>query len=86
MPGIEKRLAQLYYRRCFVHEFRPLSANETRQLLERRWTPSGVKLPADAIDAVTAGSIIGITGGNFRLLNRLPTHVDQVLKSTACHQ
>src|ERR1035437_6490954 len=76
MPGLEKRLARyppFYSRIGFVHEFRPLSASEIRQLLGQHWTPPGVKLPGDAIDTVAAASIIRITGGNFRLLNRLLT-------------
>ena len=86
MPGIEKHLArypQFYSRIGFVHEFRPLSASEIRQLLERHWTPPGVKLPGDAIDSATAASIIRITGGNFRLLNRLLTQVERILEINA---
>ena len=65
------------------NEFRPLLPSEIRQLLERHWTPPGVKLPGDAIDAVTAASIIRITGGNFRLLNRLLTQVERILEINA---
>lgn len=86
MPGIEKRMArypQLYSRIGFVHEFRPLSASEIRRLLERHWTPPGVKLPGDAIDSAAAASIIRITGGNFRLLNRLLTQVERILEINA---
>ncbi len=86
MPGIEKRLArypQLHSRIGFVHEFRPLSTSEIRQLLERHWTPPGVKLPGDAIDTVVAASIIRITGGNFRRLNRLLTQVERILEINA---
>ena len=94
MPGIEKRLArypQLHSRIGFVHEFRPLSASEIRQLLERHWTPPGVKLPGGTIDTVAAASIIRITGGNFRLLltqverileiNSLPTVTKEVVEA-----
>jgi hypothetical protein len=30
----------------FVHEFRPLSAGQIRQLLEQGWVPPGVSLPS----------------------------------------
>ena len=86
MPGIEKHLArypQFYSRIGFVHEFRPLSASEIRQLLERHWTPPGGQLPGEGIDAVAAASIIRITGGNFRLLNRLLTQVERILEINA---
>jgi hypothetical protein len=68
------------------HSDRPLSASEIRQLLERHWTPPGVKLPGDAIDSAAAASIIRITGGNFRLLNRLLTQVERILEITPCRQ
>jgi hypothetical protein len=86
MPGLEKRLArypQFYSRIGFVHEFRPLSPDEIRQLLQHQWMPPGVKLPPGSIDASTAAAIIRITSGNFRLLNRLLTQVERILEINA---
>jgi len=83
MPGIEKRLArypQFYSRIGFVHEFRPLGVAEIRRLLAQPWVPSGVKLPPQpwADDAIA--TIIRITSGNFRLLNRLLTQMERILE------
>jgi DNA transposition AAA+ family ATPase len=86
MPGLEKRLArypQFYSRIGFVHEFRPLGAAEIRQLLEQRWAPPGVHLPQQSLDQETVAAIIRITGGNFRLLNRLLTQMERILEINA---
>lgn len=89
MPGLEKRLArypQFYSRIGFVHEFRPLAAAEIRQLFERRWTPPGVRLPSQPLDLETVATMIRITGGNFRLLNRLLTQIERILEINALHE
>ena len=83
MPGLGKKLArypQLYSRIGFVHEFRALAAKEIRELLDGRWTPPGVCLPQQPFDAETVAAIIRITGGNFRLLNRLLTQMERIIE------
>ncbi len=89
MPGIGKRLArypQFYSRTGFVHEFRPLGAKEIRDLLDQRWTPPGVHLPQHPLYPETVAAIIRITGGNFRLLNRLLTQMERILEINALSQ
>ena len=79
MPGLEKRLAryaQFYSRIGFVHEFRPLNVTEMRRLLTKRWTPPGVTLPE--MDSEAVASVIRITGGNFRLFERLLTQIERI--------
>jgi len=89
MPGIEKRLArypQLYSRVGFVHAFRPLSAAQVRDLLQRQWGPAGVALPAEGIaDEEARAAIIRVTGGNFRLLHRLLTQIARLVEINALH-
>src|SRR3954454_16123774 len=79
IPGLEKRLArypQFYSRIGFVHEYRSLGVPELRQLLERGWTPQGVRLVGtEEMDDEAVAAVIRITGGNFRLLDRLMTQV-----------
>jgi DNA transposition AAA+ family ATPase len=89
MPGLEKRLArypQFYSRIGFVHEFRHLGAKEVRELLDRRWTPPGVHLPQKPLDEDTVTAIIRMTGGNFRLLNRLLTQAERILEINALQE
>jgi AAA domain len=84
MPGLEKRLAryaQFYSRVGFVHEFRALRDTEVRQLLSQGWVPTGVTLPElPALDAEAAAAVIRVTGGNFRLLNRLLTQMERIMR------
>jgi hypothetical protein len=60
--------------------FRPLAAKEVRELLDGRWAPPGVCLPQQLLDGETVAAIIRITGGNFRLLNRLLTQMERILE------
>ena len=83
MPGLGRRLAryaQLYSRIGFVHEFRPLGAPEVRTLLEG-WRPRGVMLPDNLLaDDDGVATIIRVTGGNFRLLDRHLMQVGRILE------
>lgn len=89
MPGIEKRLSrypQLYSRVGFVHQFRPLSMEEVRFILEQKWDQLGVKLqPDDFTDAEAIATVIRITGGNFRLIHRLCTQIERLLQVNDLH-
>jgi DNA transposition AAA+ family ATPase len=84
MPGLEKRLArypQLYSRVGFVHEFKPLSQADVRQLLREGWSPSGVVLPDDGlIDEEAIATLIRIAEGKFRLLHRLLQQIARVME------
>lgn len=84
MPGIERRLArygQFYSRVGFVHQFRPLSADELRFLLEQKWQELGFTLDLSTFDDVEAmTAVIRITGGNFRLLQRLFAQATRILE------
>ena len=89
MPGLEKKLArypQFYSRIGFVHEFRALDAVAIRELLRGGWMPPGVHLPPQPWGQETVAAIIRITGGNFRLLNRLLTQIERILEINALQQ
>jgi hypothetical protein len=63
-----------------------MSAAEVRGLLQHKWLPSGVVFPEDGwADEDTLAAIIRITGGNFRLLHRLITHMARLVEINALH-
>jgi hypothetical protein len=84
MPGLEKRLARyapFYSRVGFVQQFRALSLEEMYVSLARHWQRIGLTLTADDFsDAEALAAITRITGGNFRLVQRLFTQVDRILQ------
>jgi hypothetical protein len=68
MPGIEKRITrypQFFSRIGFVHEFRPLSDADIQVLLEQRWAPVGIHLPAPSPTPEVIAAVIRLTRGNF---------------------
>ena len=83
MPGLERRMArypQLYSRVGFVHQYRPLSGDELRFILAHKWEQLGLTLdPSDYTDAEALAAITSITGGNFRLIQRLFTQIERIL-------
>jgi DNA transposition AAA+ family ATPase len=84
MPGIEKRLArypQLYSRIGFVHEYRPLSAGELTFVLQHHWAKLGLTLSAsDFTDTEALAAVARITGGNFRLVQRLFAQARRIME------
>jgi hypothetical protein len=64
MPGIEKRVArypQFFSRIGFVHEFRALSDADIQVLLEQRWAPEGIHLPAPPLAPEVIAAVIRLT-------------------------
>lgn len=88
MPGIEKRVSrypQFYSRVGFVHQFRALSSEEMRAILEQSFgRPWGLAFtPEQFTDADGVAAIMRITGGNFRLVQRLLTQIERILHINA---
>jgi DNA transposition AAA+ family ATPase len=83
LPGLEKRLTrypQLYSRVGFVHHFQPLSSEELHVVLRHKWQQLGLTLDGKGTDAEAVAAIRRITGGNFRLLQRLFSQIERVMQ------
>ena len=84
MPGLERRLSaypQLYSRIGFAHQYRALSDDELTFVLTRHWQRLGLTLNLDDFtDTQAVAAVSRITRGNFRLLHRLFTQIDRIMK------
>jgi DNA transposition AAA+ family ATPase len=89
MPGLEKRLArypQLYSRVGFAHQFRPLGTEELYFILTQHWAHFGLTFqPTEFPDAEAMAAIVRITGGNFRLLQRLFAQMERIVRINELH-
>ena len=83
MPGLQKRLAryaQLYSRVGFVHQFRPLSGQELQVVIEHQWVQLGLDTALyEHADAAVVNAIARVTGGNFRLVQRLFAQIERIV-------
>jgi DNA transposition AAA+ family ATPase len=82
MPGLDKRLMrapQLYSRIGFAQKIEPLSDDETRDFLEKRWGHRVSAHSDDFTDQEAVAAILRITCGNIRLIERLLVQVEHVL-------
>ncbi|TXR64398.1 ATP-binding protein [Bacillus sp. AY18-3] len=83
MPGIEKRLSrypQLYSRVGFIHEFKKLTPTEMKHILTYKWEKLGNKLQYENFEDYEAvNTIIKMSRGNFRLLERLFSQIERIM-------
>jgi len=83
MPGLQKRLAryaQLYSRVGFVHQFRALSGLELQGVIEHQWVQLGLDMALyEHADIAVVNAIARVTGGNFRLVQRLFAQIERIL-------
>lgn len=84
MPGIEKRFArypQLYSRIGFSHEYKQLSEDEMRFIFPKIWSNLGVEYNDEYFSDVEAlNTMIRVTGGNFRLIDRLFSQIIRIMR------
>jgi DNA transposition AAA+ family ATPase len=72
---------QFYSRVGFAHTYRPLQDEELTFVLTRRWRQLGLNLDdVNFTDAQAIGTIVRITGGNFRLVHRLFVQIERILR------
>ena len=82
MPGFDRQLArypQLYSRIGFAHQYKPLDPEDIPSVLARYWHQLGLPDTNVDPDSELVGTIVRITGGNFRLIERLMTQVGRLM-------
>jgi len=84
MPGIEKKISrypQFYSRVGFSHAYKPLSEEEMEFVLKHHWEKLGLSLSLDDFtDREAMASVVRVTSGNFRLVNRLFSQIQRIME------
>ena len=84
MPGFEKRLLsypQLFSRIGFAHQYKSLGEDEMRFVFPKIWSKIGKNYNLEYFaDCEAMNNIIRITGGNFRLIDRLFSQICRIMK------
>lgn len=78
MPGFDRQLSrypQLYSRIGFAHRYTTLDREDIPAVLAHCWIRAGLPAADAGPDADVITAIVRITGGNFRLLERLTTQI-----------
>ena len=83
MPGFDRQLArypQLYSRIGFAHQYQPLDPDDIPTVLAQYWEQLGQPFdPSNTDHAETVSAVKQITGGNFRLIERLMSQIARVM-------
>ncbi|MYL43880.1 AAA family ATPase [Virgibacillus salexigens] len=83
MPGLERQLMrypQLYSRIGFAHEYKTLKKEEMTFILKNKWKELGLNINLeDFTDYEAFTAVVRMTGGNFRLIQRLFTQIERVM-------
>ena len=74
------RYPQLYSRVGFAHQYRPLDPKTSPTFSRTTGSNSAYRYDPTPADAESANTVARITGGNFRLIERLMSQVARVLK------
>ncbi len=84
MPGMEKiiaRFPQLYSRVGFVHQFKNLGKQEVEFIISKHFSKFGTKISEEDFgDQEAISTIIRMTNGNFRLINRLLKQSSRIMQ------
>jgi len=84
MPGIEKKFSrypQLYSRVGFVHNFKPISNKEMKQVIETKMKEFNINYTNNGKQLQEAfAEIIRITRGNLRTIQRLMAQINRVME------
>lgn len=84
MPGLEKRLSrypQFYSRIGFAHEFKLLDKEQAHIIVRQFLKTAGMIMQSDQpAHQEIISTIIRITNGNFRLIQRLFKQINRILK------